>query len=113
MWADFDAFCRDHGDAGADVGPLGPDFIAESPWLNLYLYPAEADYAARAAARPDLAPARLDASGRPTATWTCPSTSRARDGGARSTCRSGSLGSADVGLMQRLVDILGRTRPPA
>ncbi|HEY6013497.1 MAG TPA: hypothetical protein VIU37_05810, partial [Candidatus Limnocylindrales bacterium] len=45
MWTEFDAFCRDHGDHGLRYGPLGPDFIAESPWLNLSLYPAEVDYA--------------------------------------------------------------------
>src|SRR6266550_4487733 len=45
MWAAFDAFCREHGDAGLRYGELGPDFISESPWLNLYSYPAEADYA--------------------------------------------------------------------
>ena len=44
MWADFDAFCRDHGETGLSYGPLGPEFIAESPYLNLYSYPAEADY---------------------------------------------------------------------
>ena len=45
MWADFDAFCREHGEAGLSYGELGPEFIAESPYLNLYSYPAEADYA--------------------------------------------------------------------
>src|SRR4051812_35105295 len=39
MWTDFDEFCRDHG-----AGPLvwtatGPDFMHESPYLNLYSYP--------------------------------------------------------------------------
>src|SRR5438552_721805 len=45
MWADFDAFCRARGAPGLTWGAEGPDFIHESPWLNLYLYPAEADYA--------------------------------------------------------------------
>ena len=44
MWADFDAFCREHGESGLSYGALGPEFIAESPYLNLYSYPAEADY---------------------------------------------------------------------
>ncbi|MEJ7697397.1 MAG: nucleotide disphospho-sugar-binding domain-containing protein [Candidatus Limnocylindrales bacterium] len=44
MYFDFEAFCREHGDAGLSYGPLGPDFIAESPYLNLYAYPAEVDY---------------------------------------------------------------------
>ena len=59
LWTDFDAFCREHGDTGLRYGPLGPDFIAESPWLNLYLYPAEVDYARERAARADLASARF------------------------------------------------------
>ena len=45
---------------GLSWGELGPDFMAESPCLNLYSYPAEADYERASAARPDLAPARLD-----------------------------------------------------
>ena len=79
MWAEFDAFCREHGDAGLSYGPYGPDFISESPWLNLYRYPAEADYARE---RP-LAPTwhRLD------------STVRAADddlGAARAPARTGT-----------------------
>ena len=38
----------------------GPSSSHESPYLNLYSYPAEADYAAGEPARPDLASARLD-----------------------------------------------------
>ena len=38
----------------------GPDFMHESPYLNAYSYPAEADYTRSAAARPDVAPAGLD-----------------------------------------------------
>ena len=45
MWADFDAFCRDHGAGGLAWGANGPDFMHESPYLNLYSYPREADYA--------------------------------------------------------------------
>ena len=44
MWADFDAFCREHGAGGLADGELGPEFMHESPYLNLYSYPAEADY---------------------------------------------------------------------
>jgi UDP:flavonoid glycosyltransferase YjiC (YdhE family) len=37
---DFDDFCQESG-----APPLQPDdFIHESPWLNLYLYPDEIDY---------------------------------------------------------------------
>src|SRR5439155_430596 len=40
LWKDFDAFVTD---CGAD--PLPPlEFIHESPFLNLYVYPEEADY---------------------------------------------------------------------
>ena len=43
-WKAFDAFCRDHGAGGLGNSPLGPDFMHESPFLNLYAYPAETDY---------------------------------------------------------------------
>jgi MGT family glycosyltransferase len=107
MWADFDAFCRDHGDHGLTYGPLGPDFISESPWLNLYSYPAEADY-------PRERPLgrtwhRLDSTVRAAdTTWELPEHLRERDG-ALIYLSLGSLGSADVGLMQRLVDLLATT----
>ncbi|MGZ8437677.1 MAG: glycosyltransferase [Candidatus Limnocylindrales bacterium] len=107
MWEDFDAFSRDHGDHGLRYGPRGPDFIAESPWLNLYLYPAEVDYPR---AQP-LAPTwhRLDSSVRAAeSTWGLPDHLRGRDG-ALIYLSLGSLGSADVGLMQRLVDLLATT----
>ena len=107
MWADFDAFSRDHGDRGLSYGPLGPEFIAESPWLNLYSYPAEADYVRD---RP-LGPTwhRLDSSVRVAdAAWELPEHLQERDG-ALIYLSLGSLGSADVGLMQRLVDLLATT----
>src|SRR5262245_22669664 len=107
MWADFDAFCRDHGAGGLADGDLGPDFMHESPFLNLYSYPAEADYER---ANP-LGPTwhRLDSTVRaPEQTWELPAHLAERPG--RLIYLSlGSLGSADVGLMQRLVDLLGRT----
>ncbi len=108
MWAAFDAFCREHGETGLTYGDLGPEFIAESPWLNLYSYPAEADYER---ARP-LGPTwhRLDSTVRAAdTTWELPD--ELRDGeGALIYLSLGSLGSADVGLMQRLVDLLATTR---
>jgi len=107
MWSDFDAFSREHGDPGLRYGALGPDFIAESPWLNLYLYPAEADYRREQ----PLAPTwhRLDSSVRAADTgWDLPERLRDRDG-AVIYLSLGSLGSADVGLMQRLVDLLATT----
>ena len=59
-WKAFDAFCRDQGAGGLGNSPLGPEFMHESPFLNLYAYPAEADYRRMKSARTDLAPARLD-----------------------------------------------------
>ena len=111
MWADFDAFMRDRGAPALGESNLGPDFIHESPFLNLYLYPAEADYRRE---RP-LGPTwhRLDSSVRATdAAWELPAHLRSGVGHAGSLIylSLGSLGSADVGLMQRLVDVLGRTR---
>jgi UDP:flavonoid glycosyltransferase YjiC (YdhE family) len=107
MWNDFDAFCREHGAGGLADGELGPEFMHESPWLNLYSYPAEADYER---ANP-LGPTwhRLDSTVRaPEADWELPEHLADRQG-ALIYLSLGSLGSADVGLMQRLVDLLGRT----
>jgi UDP:flavonoid glycosyltransferase YjiC (YdhE family) len=107
LWGDFDAFCRAHGETGLRYGPEGPDFIAESPWLNLYLYPAEADYARRRPLPPTWH--RLDSSVRAAdTTWELPEALGRRDG-ALIYLSLGSLGSADVGLMQRLVDLLATT----
>ena len=108
MWADFDAFCREHGAGGLSWGPNGPDFMHESPYLNLYSYPREADYERDA----PLAPTwhQLDSTVRePDTTWTLPE-QLANRSGALIYLSLGSLGSADVGLMQRLVDLLGRTK---
>jgi UDP:flavonoid glycosyltransferase YjiC (YdhE family) len=107
MWTDFDAFCRDAGAGGLTWGPHGPDFMHESPFLNLYSYPVEADYAR---ANP-LGPTwhQLDSTVRaPETTWTLPDWLAGRDG-ALIYLSLGSLGSADVALMQRLVDLLGTT----
>ena len=59
-WYEFDAFCRDHGAPGLANTPLGTEFMHASPFMNLYAYPAEADYRRAEPARPDVAPARLD-----------------------------------------------------
>jgi UDP:flavonoid glycosyltransferase YjiC (YdhE family) len=107
MWEDFAAFCRERGGEPLAYGPEGPDFIAPSPFLNLYLYPTEADYDR---ARP-LHPTwhRLDSCVRATdATWELPE-ALARRPGPLVYLSLGSLGSADVGLMQRIVDVLGTT----
>ena len=107
MWMDFDAFCREHDDSGLRYGDLGPEFIGESPYLNLYSYPSEADYER---AQP-LGPTwhRLDSTVRePEATYELPPELAERDG-ALIYLSLGSLGSADVELMQRLVDVLAKT----
>jgi UDP:flavonoid glycosyltransferase YjiC (YdhE family) len=107
MWADFDAFCRDHREHGLSYGELGPDFIAESPFLNLYSYPAEADYDRLEPLGPTWY--RLDSTVRaPEATYELPAELAERDG-ALIYLSLGSLGSADVELMQRLVDVLATT----
>jgi UDP:flavonoid glycosyltransferase YjiC (YdhE family) len=100
MQAEFSEFCVEHG-----APPLPAlEFIGESPWLNLYLYPAELDYPR---SRP-LAPTwhNLETSVRTTdPAWEAPS----REGAALIYVSLGSLGSADVALMERLVDVLSRT----
>ena len=103
MWEDFDAFVRGQGAEGL------PDleFIHESPWLNLYLYPAEADYARERPLGPTWE--RLDTCVRETdAEWTEPEGFGER--GDRLVYLSlGSLGSADVGLMKQLVEELAES----
>ena len=103
MHADFDEFVRASG------APALPEleFMHESPYLNLYLYPAEADYRRSA----PLAPTwhRLDSCVRATdEPFVLPEALAGRSG--RLLYLSlGSLGSADLELMQRLVDALGKT----
>jgi MGT family glycosyltransferase len=100
MQEEFSEFCAENG------APRLPEleFIDESPWLNLYLYPAELDYQ-----RSRALPAtwhNLETSVRSTdAPWDPPS----RDAGRLIYVSLGSLGSADVALMERLVDVLSRT----
>jgi UDP:flavonoid glycosyltransferase YjiC (YdhE family) len=107
MWADFDAFCRANGAGGLEWGANGPDFMHESPYLNVYSFPAEADYPRAVRLPPTWH--QLDSTVRAAATtWTLPEPLASRPG-ALIYLSLGSLGSADVGLMQRLVDVLGRT----
>jgi UDP:flavonoid glycosyltransferase YjiC (YdhE family) len=99
----FSDFCMN---VGAPRLPEG-EFIWESPFLNLYLYPAEADYAR---SRP-LAPTwhRLDSCVRATdAAFEMPDALRDGEGGLV-YLSLGSLGSADVDLMKRLVEVLAGT----
>jgi MGT family glycosyltransferase len=105
LWEEFDAFMRDQG-----APPLPElEFIHESPWLNLYLYPEEADYTR---ARP-LEPRwdRLDSCVRATDdAWSEPAGFRG-DGQKLVYLSLGSLGSADVELMRRLVEELAESSP--
>jgi MGT family glycosyltransferase len=102
LWEEFDAFMRDDG-----APPLPElEFIHESPVLNLYLYPAEADYR-RAQPLADNWQ-RLDSCVRATdEEW--PELADLQGDGALVYLSLGSLGSADVGLMRRLVETLADT----
>jgi MGT family glycosyltransferase len=104
LHADFDAFCRERG-----APPLPPlEFIHESPWLNLWIYPAEIDYAR--AAPPGPSWHNLEASVRTTdPDWMLPEPLRS-DEGALVYLSLGSLASGDVELMQGLIDSLADTR---
>jgi UDP:flavonoid glycosyltransferase YjiC (YdhE family) len=108
MWSDFDAFVRERGAPGLTWTAGGPDFMHESPWLNLYSYPAEADYPRDRPIGPTWH--RLESTVRGVeGRWEVPE--ELRDGeGALIYLSLGSLGSADVSLLQRLVDVLGTTR---
>ena len=99
---EFSAFCEERG-----AGALSEaEFIHQSDWLNLYLYPEEVDYVRGTPLGP---------------TWhrlgTCVRHSDAKaelpdhvaeGDGALVYLSLGSLGSADVDLMKRLVDVLSR-----
>ena len=104
-WEDFDAWCRDQGTA-----PLPElEFEHSSRDLNLYVYPEIADYIDR---RPlDRTWRRLDSSVRATdGEFELPPEVADRPADAGLIYLSlGSLGSADVSLMRRLVAVLADT----
>jgi MGT family glycosyltransferase len=103
MHAGFDAFCRERGAPGLPE----LEFIHESPYANLYLYPAEVDYAR---ARPLTGWTNLQSSVRATdAAWALPEPLASGDG-PLVYLSLGSLGSADVALMQGLIDALAGSR---
>jgi MGT family glycosyltransferase len=103
MHAQFDAFCRERGAPGLPE----LEFIHESPFANLYLYPDEVDYAR---ARPLTGWTNLQTSVRATdAAWELPEPLAQADG-PLVYLSLGSLGSADVGLMQGLIDALAGSR---
>jgi MGT family glycosyltransferase len=106
LWAEFDEWVRSCG-----APPLADlDFIHASEQLNLYVYPAALDYTDR---RPlDATWQRLDSSVRTTdAAFELPDHLRSDDADSSLVYLSlGSLGSADIELMRRLVSILAGTR---
>ena len=103
MRAGFDEFCRERGAPPLPDGEL----IHSSPWLNLYLYPRELDYA-RSVPLPETWH-NLESSVRGSdAPWSVPGELADGDG-ALIYLSMGSLGSADVQLMETLVESLART----
>lgn len=105
MWSAFNDWVQEQG------APALPEleFIHESEHANLYVYPAEADYV-------DVRPLsdtwhRMDSSVRETDDdFEMPAELMDRkEGEALIYLSLGSLGSADVDLMKRLVDVLGNT----
>jgi MGT family glycosyltransferase len=99
LQTEFSAFCQERG------GPPLPEleFIHESPFLNLYLYPAEADY--RRSQPLGERWHRLESCVREVEETFEPPPGD----GALVYVSLGSLGSADVELMNRLVAALAET----
>jgi MGT family glycosyltransferase len=102
LWQGFDEYCRERRAPGLPEG----EFIHESPLLNLYIYPEEIDYPR---GRPlALTWHNLDSSVRTTdPEWSLPDELAGE--GALIYLSLGSLGSGDVPLMERLVEVLGDT----
>ena len=105
-WNAFDQWCRAQG-----TPPLPQrEFVHPSPHANVYVYPAELDYTD---ARPlDGTWHRIDSSVRETdEQYVVPPELADRPADSGLVYLSlGSLGSADITLMQRLIDLLGATR---
>lgn len=105
MWTTFNEFVVS---CGAPALPEG-EFIHTSDKANLYVYPEEADYVNE---RPlDSTWTRMDSSVRSTdEPYEIPAEVAERpEGSALIYLSLGSLGSADVDLMKRLIDVLGKT----
>ena len=89
--------------------PLAPgEFIQESEWLDLYVYPREVDYDRSIPLGPTWH--RLDTCVRQMTGDAALPRHIAQGDGALVYLSLGSLGSADVELMKRLVDVLARSR---
>jgi MGT family glycosyltransferase len=105
MWEDFNTWVQEQG--GAPLPDL--EFMPRDNAASMYVYPAEADYTGR---RPlDDSWTRLDSSIRETdEDYELPAVVADRpEGSALVFLSLGSLGAADVSLMQRLINILNRT----
>jgi UDP:flavonoid glycosyltransferase YjiC (YdhE family) len=105
-WEAFDDWCRENG-----TDPLPElEFTHTSRALNLYVYPQVADYTERRPLPRDLWQ-RLDSSVRATdaAFEVPPALADAPAGSSLIYLSLGSLGSADVDLMRRLVSVLAET----
>ena len=103
LWEEFNAWFVEQG--AQHLTDL--EFVPTSDRLNIYLYPETADYIEQRTLDPTWH--RLDSSVRATdAEFALPDSLRERDG-ALVYFSLGSLGSADVELMRRVVDSLSRT----
>ncbi len=103
MWGEFNEWVVEQG-----APPLPElEFIHTSEHANLYLYPQAADYQRSQALGPTWH--RLASSVRATDEAFEVPASVADGDGSLIYLSLGSLGSADVGLMNRLIDVLSRT----
>ncbi|MBK8293608.1 MAG: glycosyl transferase [Solirubrobacterales bacterium] len=100
---EFSEFCTERG---APVLPAR-SFIHESPYLNIYAYPEEVDYSRAESLGPLWH--NLDSTIRSSdEAWQIPAEITGGEG-SLIYLSLGSLGSADVGLMQGLIDTLATT----
>jgi len=102
LHGEFSAFFDERGAPALRAG----EFIHESEWLNLTLYPREVDYERRAPLGPTWH--RLETCVRRAEHAATPPDRIATGDGGLVYLSLGSLGSADVDLMRRLVDVLSR-----
>jgi MGT family glycosyltransferase len=104
MQQDFSQFCVERG-----APPLPElEMIDESPWLNLFHYPEELDYERGV----PLSPTWHNLGNCVRATddpWSPPTEPTGSGSGKLIYLSLGSLGAADVPLMERLIDLLSRT----
>ena len=107
---DFSVFCRDQGCPPLPEGR----FMYESPFLNVYNYPDELDYARQQPLNPSWR--QLESCVRQTDVqfgipqdWYVSPVNLPRSGKEIIYLSLGSLGSADTQLMSRLIGILGDT----